>query len=812
MTIRTVSIEQFAGLHDVTYTFGSGLTVVLGANETGKSTLLAAITSLILTPTALTPTQLERRMGDYLPRPSGNTVSAELDLVDGDGERLVLRKTWGAGKGTSLRTSDSTLRGSGAEQGVQDLLRVGEAAFRSLFVLDHSALDNTMDALADDHLTRDAVYKALRESASGAVTMEGFLRALDARIEDHFSRWDRDLHGPEQGRGIDRPWQKGAGVLLKAWYVWQNEVGALQEALQAEEALERTDAELSASSHSLAETEAFLESWRDAYDHARDAERIARERAAIESRLVAIRSAVRRWPVVLEERTRLAKEAESTRAEVTRLESLVAEVGRRREEIALVRQAQDALQLHDQKEPLAEKLRSLPGITKADVKEFAEAEKERDRIAVLRESGQVQLSIGLDDDAVSPVQIKDEGSNAAPVEIEPGQQHTFSARGIARLLIGELRIAAAAGSQMPEDLERHGEAAEAHLEALRKRTGAESSEAAQAVLAERQLVSHQLSDLESRLLLSLGERTIEDLSALVEASADQPSENDDPSAPDPTLTLADARQALGVLTERIAGTEREQKELKETYGSQDSLEDLLADVRQQLQSMSKDTGRETSRPEAFADDEAFITEYEARSETLPDLREARNALRVTKAEQLASLPERTGEEIRESSEHLHAIFLQHEHHGQTLLRLHSTATRIADEDPDRPSEAVAARVGDYLQAAIDDRFQTPVIEDGSIVPSVHAGSNGTVLGTRLLSQGTRDLVSLCIRLALADAAATDAATPIILDDPLVNMDPDRRTGAARAIARYAEAHQVLFLTCHPDHAVLFEDAERITMR
>jgi uncharacterized protein YhaN len=41
----------------------------------------------------------------------------------------------------------------------------------------------------------------------------------------------------------------------------------------------------------------------------------------------------------------------------------------------------------------------------------------------------------------------------------------------------------------------------------------------------------------------------------------------------------------------------------------------------------------------------------------------------------------------------------------------------------------------------------------------------------------------------------------LLDDPFSDMDTARRAAAIQAIGTFAENHQVLFFTCHPDHAL-----------
>jgi len=39
-----------------------------------------------------------------------------------------------------------------------------------------------------------------------------------------------------------------------------------------------------------------------------------------------------------------------------------------------------------------------------------------------------------------------------------------------------------------------------------------------------------------------------------------------------------------------------------------------------------------------------------------------------------------------------------------------------------------------------------------------------------------------------------------MDDPLVDLDPDRQSKAADAIKDFAENKQLILLTCHPTHA------------
>jgi uncharacterized protein YhaN len=77
-----------------------------------------------------------------------------------------------------------------------------------------------------------------------------------------------------------------------------------------------------------------------------------------------------------------------------------------------------------------------------------------------------------------------------------------------------------------------------------------------------------------------------------------------------------------------------------------------------------------------------------------------------------------------------------------------------------------------------------------------------------LSRGTAEQLYLCLRLALAaEFAKRSSALPLIMDDVLVNFDPERGRAVARELAHYSGRHQVLVFTCHPETARLFTEVE-----
>jgi len=115
--------------------------------------------------------------------------------------------------------------------------------------------------------------------------------------------------------------------------------------------------------------------------------------------------------------------------------------------------------------------------------------------------------------------------------------------------------------------------------------------------------------------------------------------------------------------------------------------------------------------------------------------------------------------------------------GQELLRTASGfATRIADgwsnilHDPESDELRVVSTNGD------------------------HPGKK--------LSTGGRSLLNLTLRLATitVESEKIGVRLPVILDDPLAHLDYDRRRNAFRVLDEFAREHQVLYFTCHEEHA------------
>ncbi len=85
---------------------------------------------------------------------------------------------------------------------------------------------------------------------------------------------------------------------------------------------------------------------------------------------------------------------------------------------------------------------------------------------------------------------------------------------------------------------------------------------------------------------------------------------------------------------------------------------------------------------------------------------------------------------------------------------------------------------------------------------------GTAIEPAALSRGTAEQLYLAVRLGLAgDIGRRAVPLPLIMDDVLVNFDPERASRVAEALTAFSQHHQVLLFSCHPETATLLCEAD-----
>mgnify|MGYP006266390069 CR=1 FL=1 len=134
--------------------------------------------------------------------------------------------------------------------------------------------------------------------------------------------------------------------------------------------------------------------------------------------------------------------------------------------------------------------------------------------------------------------------------------------------------------------------------------------------------------------------------------------------------------------------------------------------------------------------------------------------------------------------------------AQSARRLHQVLADAARAARKRLAGPVVKRIGPYLRELFPG---TEVwLDETMSLQGLRAGTRGEE-PFDALSGGAREQLSLLVRIGLAEVLGVDESWPLVLDDALVNTDPDRIQSMQRLLFRASKQMQLLLFTCHGRH-------------
>ena len=265
MKILRIHLHLFGGAADRIFDLSAGLNIIEGPNEFGKSTLNQALWHMLFTPTNLTPAALRKTMGRWFPRPSGDHASVSLDF-EAQGQVWSLKKRWGIAASSSLGSSLSPAMADPGyvQKRLLELLHRNEATWRHVLFVSQAQLTKTVEDLRENASQVEDLRPLLAGAAAipGDIAPERIVAAIDSSREDHFSRWDQPMNGPERGRGIDNPWANRVGPQLAAYYALKITERDLDQVVSHEKKVDQINERIREQESSVESDKQFVETGR----------------------------------------------------------------------------------------------------------------------------------------------------------------------------------------------------------------------------------------------------------------------------------------------------------------------------------------------------------------------------------------------------------------------------------------------------------------------------------------------------------------------------------------------------------------------
>ena len=383
----------------------------------------------------------------------------------------------------------------------------------------------------------------------------------------------------------------------------------------------------------------------------------------------------------------------------------------------------------------------------------------------------------------------------------------MTARERARLEAPGWSLEAAGAPEARERLQREAESARRRFADLLAARSLPSLEAARQACRDFERAADQAKDAEDRLQQELAGRSLEELELAAAAG-----QNGEPRGL--AAVLEELHREAGRLRELRAQEAADRKALEalaREHGRREALLERLLQETSARQELDRQLAELPALPPEAGDPEAFLRAQEADGNALKELAGRERTLTEDFARAEAGMPEESAEELegrRDEAERRHRRALRR---AQALLSVQAAAKEVLEQSGSGSQERFEQALGRYAAELTAERYRAMPLTDG--LPAAMERQDGLRLPFELLSGGTRGLFALALRLAMADAFLEEGEGFLSLDDPLVDLDPDRQERASAVLARFAgrPGRQVLLFTCHPTHAARFPQARLIEL-
>lgn len=801
MKLKSIQLKPFAGILDKKVEFFPGLTVILGPNEAGKSTLLNALKSVLFIEVELTKVRFDNLMKEYMPVKGGDTIRVSLEF-QAEGKDYFLEKIWKPGnrKGSSILKSpdqgEFTIDGE-VSRLIDKLLPAHQGTVNNILLTWQSSLDKTMDILhKEDVNIRPDLGAILRSSVmeTDGVSVEQLRSRLDREYEDYFQHWDIEKGAPENGRGINNPFKKGVGKILKAYYEKEGIEKDYNETCKVEIGIDEINKQIQ-------DEESKQKKIKDEINQNKDKKSQIHERQQIENDLEKIVHGIeemkkinKEWPIkenwLLNEVSPRVSKIEEKQKKIKEEED---ESRQNQENKEFRKWFKKLHKLHKKIEDAENKLFKAKKVTEEDIELLKNKKQEVKDLENEIKASKLTISFFAKNQQV--LTLKDTSERKETLSLRQGEKIEKTFQGKLILEHEDWKMEVQAGEGEIDRLIYEKEEKTKEIEDEFKRLGVDTFEKAHSTNMEYERLRREVEYAKHSFIEELEEERYEELEEKYKQLGKEKQVR--------SLEKISVEQVrLELEFEDLQKKKKEGleqiKDWKEKYGSHDEMISLLGGKQHKQKELNIKLGNLAVLPGGFNDYKSFYDYIDRLNDNDRKLQEEISILREQKIITENQKPDQSSEELNiqlgESEQNFQRILLE----GKAVAHIKEKASDLLGKMDTKTYEGFQKKFVKYFIHMSGKSFSRVEMEQD--IPEKLIKDDGSKLTYNLLSFGTKDTFSLALRLTMAEYFLRDKSGFLILDDPFVDMDPGRQALAAEQINKFAKTRQVIFLTCHPQTA------------
>jgi len=797
MILKSIRLHPFAGIADKTYSFKDSLTVICGPNEEGKSTVAKAINQILFLQTDLTPAKKEAALKDVKPNAGGDTVRITLNFIY-DGLEYTLLKQWGPTSSVELKNTNGILLtdNNSVQQKITEMLPANQAVVEQVLIANQSKLADAVDKLSPD------VHASVSDQLRGAILKSGGISAsalktrIDEILREYFGRWDEISNTIEGGasRGIYNPWKSGVKKIAAAWYEWQKAIDQAEEIKQYETESNRLQNLLNDCNEKLKATTEFIQNNKAAYDAVTQRIFLESEIGQYKRKLQELAQNAQRWRDAVAELKTETKACDTLREEVEQLKDELENSRKKQNAKSDIEKLKQIKKLQQELAKAEITLGALNEISDDDLNNAGKFQREITRLQAQIDGQKLRLNI--DPLVNGSLQLTHSGGKTESLNFTAAEVIEKQISGSVSFEWQGVTFSIQSGNIDIKQLEKSLNVAQECLNELLEKYSQDSLESLTEADKQYSEVANQVKQLNSNIQAALGTSTLDALEQRCKEAEVLPATRDIKLL-EPLYT--EKNQTLGQLNKKLQDLNNEVQQFETKYETFDKLDDLRLETKKIIAEKQNYLNKLPPLPEGFETAIAFQETYNKKVDESISLTEEKHKIELQLNDLSSNEPELTLAEAQDQTLLDKSKFDTALAVGKAFRRIEKTLNHLLAHADTYAFKPLHERAEFYLKNLSSGRFKS--IPFDATQPQ-RLTTDSVSLPVHLLSKGTKDILALSLRLAAADVYLKNNTGFVMMDDPLVDMDKNRRQAAASVLAQFAEEHQTIIFTCHEHHEAL----------
>ncbi|MBP2025064.1 ATP-binding protein [Peptoniphilus stercorisuis] len=794
MYIKSYEAERFAGLKDVKLEFNKGINVILGPNESGKSTVIHGIHSTLFKNIKLKMNNnKDKNFHSYfMPISGGDSIDGKVVLETKEGE-YEISKEWGSNENIILKTPNNKILKDEKtiNKELLDILSFGESTYSNIVFAKQKDLKAAINNIIEDKETTNEISDLLRKTLMelDGVSIDKIEENLMAEIEYLYKKWDIEKNYPENNKGVNNQYKVGLGEIIKKYYEKEELKVKMEEANISEKNFE----EICQDIKTLKDDKDKVEKEKDELELI---EEDVNKRSIIESELNSVKkdlyilsNVYLEWPKTSESLKFFNRDLERVNESLAKLNNEKSQIESINRKKYIEEKLDKINSIKSEIKNTEEELLNIKDITKEDLDLLEklnsdiltkETEIKAGKIIALVKKSKSE-NIFISKDFLESEKIK--------------VDETFEANGIININYNnEFEIEIKTGELDFEELSKNYKVLVEEFKEKLKSLDIDSISDARKDYESRKNKKLELKSLEENISILIGEEILEDLEKELFNLKDI---NTSLNIDEINKELENLNNEKIEILSNIKTSEQNIEKWTSEYKSEANLIDLLIEIKFTYKNKKDELENLKPLPERFSSTDEFRNRLYSLRSALSRGQGILENLNDNYYNAKNNLLDETYEELKKAYLDSEKSFIKLLNKGKKLLEIKDIFYEVKEDLDNNPMEPLVKEFKRLLQIITKDSFINSNIDDDF---NIDLKKEDGSIPLELLSAGTYDAVTLALRFSILNYIFDEKYGYVVLDDCLVDLDPERKEESVNLIKDFAKSNQIIFTTCDPNTA------------